>query len=133
LSSPPQRGPGSIDYAAGSEWRACAVRAPLGLCEQGDRPGVAAPTDSAAPALTRLSNNALADRFAIVPSYRRGASTGYVKVVGAFEIKEMDKPHLVAAWSAGFLPITLSFDDGECYSLQADYVGAHFRTAACSR
>lgn len=96
---------------------------PSGFSGQGDRPGVAAPTDPTAPALTRLPNNALADRFAIVPGYKRGASTGHVEIVGAFEIKETDKRHLIAAWSTGFLPITLSFDDGECYSLQADYFG----------
>ncbi len=106
---------------------------PSGFSGQGERPRVAAPTDLRAPALTRLPNNALADRFAIVPGYRRGASTGHVKVVGAFEIKETDKRHLVAAWSAGFLPVTLSFDDGACYSLQADYVGSTLSNGRMSR
>jgi hypothetical protein len=70
---------------------------PSGFSGQGEKPGVSAPTDLGAPALTRLPNNALADRFAIVPGYRRGASTGHVKVVGAFEIKETDKRHLATA------------------------------------
>ena len=77
---------------------------PSGFSGQGDRPGVATPTDPTAPALTRLPNNALADRFAIVPGYKRGASTGHVEIVGAFEIKETDKRHLIAAWSTGFEP-----------------------------
>lgn len=96
---------------------------PAGYSSNGAQPGVAAPTDPDAPILTRIPNITLSGLFHVDPDYKRGASTGHVKVVGAFEIAETQKRHFVAAWSPGFLPVTLWFNDGQCYSLQADYTG----------
>lgn len=96
---------------------------PAGYSGNGKQPDVARPTDLDAPILTRIPDAALSGLFHVDPDYKRGASTGHVKVVGVFEVIETRKRHLVAAWSSGFLPVTLSFSDGQCYSLQADYVG----------
>ncbi|PZU06549.1 MAG: hypothetical protein DI606_17900 [Sphingobium sp.] len=96
---------------------------PAGYSGNGVKPGVAAPTDPDVPTLTRIPDTTLSPLFHVDPDYKRGSSTGHVKVVGAFEIAETQKRHVVSAWSPGFLPVTLSFNDGQCYSLQADYTG----------
>ncbi len=96
---------------------------PTGFSGNGTRLGVAASTGLEAPILTRIPDATLSPLFHVDPDYKRGASTGHVKVVGIFEVAETQKRHLIAAWSPGFLPVTLSFSDGECYSLQADYEG----------
>lgn len=106
---------------------------PAGFSGQGERPGVLASADLRAPAIRRIPNDALADRLAVAPGYRRGASKGHVKVVGAFEVEETDQRHLIAAWSTGFLPVTLLFNDGECFALQADYVGGTLSNGRMSR
>jgi hypothetical protein len=95
---------------------------PAGYSDNEVRSGVAVPADFDAPILTRIPDTALSGLFHVDPDYKRGSSTGHVKVVGAFEVAETQKRHLVAAWSPGFLPVTLSFSDGQCYSLQADYI-----------
>ncbi|MGN7998656.1 hypothetical protein [Sphingomonas sp. 22176] len=84
--------------------------------------GVAALDKPKAPLLTRIPDTILSRLFRVEPGYKRGTSTGRVKVVGAFEIAETQKRHVVAAWSPGYLPVTLSFSDGQCYSLEADYM-----------
>ena len=96
---------------------------PAGYSGSGAQPGIATPADLAAPTLTRIPDATLSGLFRVDPNYQRGTSTGHVKVVGVFEVVETQKRHLVAAWSPGFLPVTLSFSDGQCYTLQADYTG----------
>lgn len=85
-------------------------------------PGVATPPEPGAPALARISEASLSDRFQIDPAYPRRASAA-AKVIGAFTVAEPPGTHLVAAWAPGFLPITLSFSDGRCFSFGADYNG----------
>jgi hypothetical protein len=68
----------------------------------------------------RIPDAKLSDRFRVNPTRSR---PGYVKIAGAFAIVEPKHAHLVGAWAPGFLPITLSFSDGRCFSLTADYVG----------
>ena len=81
---------------------------------------VATQTDEGAPALTRVPDATLYDRFKVDPSYPHNA---HAKVVGAFEVAEPAGTRLVSAWSGGYLPITLSFSDGRCFLLDADYNG----------
>jgi hypothetical protein len=83
-----------------------------------DAPGVAPVADPTAPPLTRIPDASLAGLFQVVPGYAHPAS---VKVVGAFAVDEPAGVHLDGAWSRGFLPVTLSFSDGRCFSLTADY------------
>lgn len=106
---------------------------PAGYSGNGAQPDVVAPTDPDAPILTRIPDTTLSGLFHVDPDYKRGASTGHVKVVGAFEIAETQKRHFVAAWSPGFLPVTLSFSDGKCYSLQADYAGGTLSNGRLSK
>ena len=106
---------------------------PAGYSGNRAQPGVVAPTDPDAPTLTRIPDATLSGLFNVAPEYKRGASTGHVKVVGAFEIAETQKRHFVAAWSPGFLPVTLSFSDGQCYSLRADYTGGTLSNGRLSR
>ena len=111
---------------------------PAGYSGNEAQPGVAVSTDPDAPILTRIPDSTLSTLFHVDRDYIRGASTGRVKVVGAFEIAETQKQHVIAAWSPGFLPITLSFNDGQCYSLQADYTGGtlskgRLRKVGCDR
>lgn len=96
---------------------------PAGYSGKGTQPGVSALSEPGAPALTHVPDTTLAGVIHVDPDYKRGATTGHVKIVGAFAIAETQKLHFVAAWSPSFLPITLSFSDGHCYSLQADYMG----------
>lgn len=89
----------------------------------GSRPGVAMPSDSTAPPLTRIPDTAVSSLIHVDPAYKRGEAVGHAKVVGAFALTETSAAHVTAAWSPGFLPITVSLSDGRCYSLQADYEG----------
>jgi hypothetical protein len=100
------------------------------------RPGVAMPAEPGSPKLTRIPDAALADRFRLLPSYPRLAQAK-LKVVGAFAIAE-SKTRLTAAWAPGFLPVTLAFSDGRCFTFTADYVGGTLSNgrlthAACAR
>jgi hypothetical protein len=110
---------------------------PAGYSGGTGEPGAAQPADPDAPRLTRVPDAALATTFHVDPTYmfyvdptsRRFAATGHVKVVGAFEIAESKRRQLNAAWSAGFLPVTLLFSDGACYSFDADYNGVALSNA----
>lgn len=92
--------------------------------------GIASQTEPGGPALTRIQDAALSDRFLVDPAYSRPA---HAKVVGAFVITEPTGTHLLAAWSPGFLPVTLKFSDGRCFSLSADYVGGTLSNGHLSR
>ena len=72
------------------------------------------------PVVTRMTNAALSNRFRIAPDYRRAAAAR-VRIIGAFAVAEPPHARFVAAWSPGFLPVTLSFSDGRCYSFAATY------------
>ncbi len=109
---------------------------PAGYSGDGPLPGVAPNQDPSRPRLTRLSDIEISRMVKPDPSYRRGTSTAHTKVVGAFAIDE-DKTKVTAAWSFGFLPITLEFDDGRCLLLKADYIGGtlsngRFESADCN-
>jgi hypothetical protein len=93
-------------------------------------PGVTDHPEPGAPALTRIPDLTLSGLFRANQSYRRASISGQdlwpaaaatAKVVGAFAVAEPPRTHLIAAWSPGFLPVTLSFSDGRCFSLSADY------------
>jgi hypothetical protein len=85
-------------------------------------PAVAMTAEPGAPALTRIPDASLADLFRVDPAYPR-ADHAHVKVIGAYAVAEPRRTRLVAAWGQGFLPVTLSFSDGRCFSFSADYVG----------
>ncbi|WP_156362135.1 hypothetical protein [Sphingomonas sp. Leaf208] len=106
---------------------------PAGYSGTGSRPGVAVPSDPNAPPLTRMSDTAVSSLIHVDPAYRRGSTVGHAKVIGAFAIAETSKTHVVAAWSPGFLPVTLSLSDGRCYSLQADYEGGTLSNGRLSK
>lgn len=95
---------------------------PAGYSGNPTRPHFATPPEPNAPALTRVPDATLSSLFRVDPAYRRAAAA-HANVVGAFAVVEPADTHLVAAWSPGFLPVTLSFSNGRCYSLEADYVG----------
>lgn len=111
------------------------------------RPGVASPQESGAPRLTRIPDSQLSALFRANRHYRRvGDNSGLslwptsgamAKVVGAFQVDEPRGTHLVDAWSLGFLPVWLSFSDGRCFVLSADYVGGtlsngRLKSASCA-
>jgi len=73
-----------------------------------------------APRLTRVPDASLSDLFRVDPAYPRNA---HAKAVGAFVVTEPAGAHLRAAWSGGYLPITLAFSDGRCFLMTADYNG----------
>ncbi|SFO47753.1 hypothetical protein [Sphingomonas sp. OK281] len=106
---------------------------PAGYSGNGSRPGVAVPSDPSAPSLARISDAAVSNVFRVDPAYKRGLAIGRAKVVGAFAIAETSKTHVVAAWSPGFLPVTLSLSDGRCYVLQADYEGGTLSNGRLSK
>ncbi len=96
---------------------------PAGYSGNGSRQGVVVPSDPGAPLLTRIPDATVSSLILVDPAYKRGLAVGHAKVVGAFAVAETRKTHVVAAWSPGFLPVTFSFSDGQCYSLHADYYG----------
>ena len=96
---------------------------PAGYSADGSPPPVAVPSDPDAPTLSRVSDATMADLIQVDPAYKRGSASGHAKIVGTFTIAETSKSRVVAAWSPGFLPVTLWLSDGRCYSLQADYQG----------
>ena len=106
---------------------------PAGYGGGGSRPGIAVPSDPSAPALARMPDMAASSLIHINPAYKRGSAVGHAKVVGSFAIAETSKAQVVAAWSPGFLPVTLSFSDGRCYSLQADYEGGTLSNGRLSK
>lgn len=106
---------------------------PAGYIGGGSRPGVAVPSDPSAPPLVRIPDMAASSLIHVDPAYKRGSAVGYAKVVGSFAIAETRKAHVVAAWSPGFLPVTLSFSDSRCYSLQADYEGGTLSNGRLSK
>jgi len=104
-----------------------------GYSGNGSRPGVAVPSDPSAPALARIPDTTVSNVFRVDPAYKRGLAVGHAKVVGAFAITETSKAHVVAAWSSGFLPITVSLSDGRCYVLEADYEGGTLSNGRLSK
>ena len=106
---------------------------PAGYSGNGSRPGVAVPSDPSAPSLARIPDAAVSNVFRVDPTYKRGLAVGRAKVVGAFAIAETSKAHVVAAWSPGFLPVTISLSDGRCYVLQADYEGGTLSNGRLSK
>jgi hypothetical protein len=56
-----------------------------------------------------------------------------VKIVGAFAVEVPKDSHFVSAWSPGFLPVTLAFSDGQCFSLAADYLGGTLSNGRLNR
>lgn len=78
--------------------------------------------ESGGPRVTQIPAARIEPQFAVAPAYQR-ADHAHVRVVGAFTIAPPPHTRLLAAWSLGFLPITLSFSDGRCYVLTADYLG----------
>lgn len=106
---------------------------PAGYSGGASRPSVAPPSDSSAPPLARIPDTAVSRLIHVDPTYKRGLAGGHAKVVGAFAVAESTKAHVVAAWSPGFLPVTLSFSDGRCYSLQADYYGGALSNGQLNR
>jgi len=124
------------DFIDARNWRAyeplqiCSDAPPSGIMKiKNERRGelvVARWVDSASqnhpgvPALTRVPDASLSARFRVDPAYPHNA---HAKVVGAFAVTEPPDAHLVAAWSGGYLPITLAFSDGRCFLMDADYNG----------
>jgi hypothetical protein len=94
-------------------------------------PGVAGPAESGAPALRQIPIADLAGLFKIDPKTSRPAQS-YLRLVGAFEVAETRDAHLVDAWSPGYLPVTLKFSDGRCFSLTADYYSSAVKSGTLS-
>jgi len=106
---------------------------PAGYSDPGVGPVVTVPSDPSAPSITRIPDVTASSLIRVDPGYRRGLATGHAKVVGAFSIAETKKRRAVSAWSPGFLPVTLLFSDGQCYSLRADYVGGTLSNGRLSK
>lgn len=77
------------------------------------------PIEADAPRLTRLSDASLQGQFHIDPAYSKPAS---VKVVGAYTIDEWPGGAFLSAWGRGFMPESIAFSDGRCFSFHADYL-----------
>jgi hypothetical protein len=103
---------------------------PAGYLGKPTASAVASQAEPGAPALTRVPDASLSDRFHVDPSYPRNA---HVKVVGAFTVAEPAGTRLLSVWSPGYLPLTLSFSDGRCFSLTADYIGRTLSNGRLSR
>lgn len=103
---------------------------PAGYSGNESLPRVISTVEAGAPSFTRIPDAKLADRFHVVPSYTRPS---HVKVVGAFAVEVPQYTHFVSAWSPGFLPVTLAFSDGRCFSLAADYVGGTLSNGRLNR
>lgn len=116
--------------SSASEARAAQFVPPAGYSGNETRPGVASSVEPGAPRLARIPDAKLADRFNVIPTYARPA---HVKVVGAFAVEVPKQTHFVSAWSSGFLPVTLAFSDGRCFSLAADYVGGTLSNGRLNR
>lgn len=105
------------------------------------RKGVATPPEPGAPALSRIPDSQLSSLFKVNRTYRRAGknsrlwrtSGATAKVVGAFAIAEPPGMHFVDAWALGFLPVTLSFSDGRCFSMSADYVNGTLSNGRLNR
>lgn len=106
---------------------------PAGYSGGGSRRRVAVAVDASAPPLIRIPDTAMASLIHVDPAYKRGSSVGQARVVGAFAVAETSKTQVVAAWSAGFLPVTLLLSDGRCYSLQANYEGGALSNGRLSK
>ncbi|MEG3170429.1 hypothetical protein U1737_19755, partial [Sphingomonas sp. LB3N6] len=91
-------------------------------------PDVAVTPEPGAPALTPVPAASLSDRLNVDPGYRRAALAS-VKIIGAYAIADRDGAHLIDAWSAGYLPVTLRFSDDRCFVLSADYNGPRLSNA----
>lgn len=85
-------------------------------------PAVATPAEPGSPPLVRIPDATLQPRFRVDPGYRNVAHA-HVRVIGAYRVAETGASRLTGAWGRGFLPVTLSFSDGRCFTFQADYTG----------
>jgi hypothetical protein len=94
---------------------------PAGFSGGKPLPGVAVPSDPAAPPVARIADDTLANLFHVDPTYRGGTAGGHVKVVGAFALTEAKGAPVTGAYSPGFLPVTLQLGDGRCFTFSADY------------
>ncbi len=104
---------------------------PAGYSGAANEPAVVQSPDAGTPALSAIEPSALARRFRVVSSYRRAAQAN-AKVVGAYTVQEPEGVHLVDVWGSGFMP-TLSFGDGRCFALDANYVGGRLSNARLVR
>lgn len=96
-------------------------------------PGVAKVTDPHAPHLARIEDDSIAKLIHLNGAYPNWYATAHVpsigampphaKLIGAFTIAETKRRHLMAAESPSFLPVTLFFSNGQCYSFRANYEG----------
>ena len=94
-------------------------------------PPVAAIAEPGAPSISALTDDALPSLFSVVPGYPRAAA--HVTVIGAYTIAESRHARVTAAWSRGYLPVTLSFSDGRCFDFTADYNGPHLSNARLNK
>ncbi len=90
-------------------------------------PPVAARVEPGSPALTATTDFDRPGMIGVVPGYPR--KDAHVAVIGAYTIAETKRARVTAAWSLGFLPITVSFGDGRCFDFTADYNGPHLSNA----
>ncbi|MGN6821098.1 MAG: hypothetical protein ACTHJR_20785 [Sphingomonas sp.] len=94
-------------------------------------PPVAAVAEPGAPSLAAITDDAFPHLFSIAPGYPR--KDAHVSVIGAYTIAETKGSHVTAAWSRGYLPVSLSFSDGRCFDFTADYNGPHLSNARLTR
>ena len=123
---------GAALLLSGAAANTAQVVPPAGYGGSAALPGVAPSPEPGAPALTRLDDATLQPLFRIDPAYPRAAMAS-AKVVGAFAVAEPRGTHLVTAWAPGFLPVTLSFSDGRCFALGADYTGGRLANGRLAR
>ncbi len=111
---------GSMLLLADTHANAKQIGRPTGSSRDGTRQYPATPAPPETPALTPIPIVELTDLIHVDPSYPHAARA---KVVGAFAVGKPAGTRLVGAWAFGFLPVTLSFSDGRCFVLSADYFG----------
>ena len=95
-------------------------------------PAIGLDPEKDAPLILSVEANTLADSFHVVPEYSRAAHA-HVAVVGAYTVQEPKGTHLVESWGVGFLPVILSFSDGRCFTLTAEYIGGRLSSARIAK
>ena len=90
-------------------------------------PPVATQVEPGAPTLAATTDFDRPGMIGLMPGYPR--ADAHVAVVGAYTIAETKGARVTAAWSRGYLPVSLSLSDGRCFDFTADYDGPHLSNA----
>jgi len=94
-------------------------------------PPVAGAVEPESPALAATTDFDRPGMISLMPGYPR--KDAHVAVISAYTIAETKRARVTAAWSRGYLPVSLSFSDGRCFDFTADYNGPRLSNAQLTR